>query len=183
MIIVYISGVWDLFHVGHLNAIRNARRLGDMLIVGVVTDEFCEQYKGERPIISFEQRRAIVEALRDVNVTVPVTSFDLPPLEYRVSIRAHGPEYGKHNGQKMLLKKLVDLGIEAVYVPRTDGISTTIIKERIVTNEKTCACSSVDFDSGGIVCDNQRFACVCGHSIGGRACNSLDVAGDGGLPE
>jgi glycerol-3-phosphate cytidylyltransferase len=131
MIIVYISGVWDLFHVGHLNAIRNARLLGDMLIAGVVTDEFCAEYKGRPPIIPFEQRRAVIEALRDVNATVPVTSFDIPPLEYRVSIRAHGPWYGKYDGQKALLRKLVDLGIEAICVPRTDGISTTQIKERI----------------------------------------------------
>ena len=131
MNIVYISGVWDLFHIGHLNAIRNARRLGDMLIVGVVTDEFCESYKGERPVIPFEERRAIVEELRDVNVTVPVTSFDIPPLEYRVAIRAHGPCYGSYAGQRNLLERLKVLGIEAVYVPRTEGISTTIIKERI----------------------------------------------------
>ena len=131
MNIVYISGVWDLFHVGHLNAIHNARRLGDMLIVGVVTDEFCKEYKGKPPVIPFEDRRAIVDALRDVNATVPVTSFDIPPLEYRVSIRAHGPDYGSYEGQQELLRKLIDLGIEAVYVPRTEGISTTIIKERL----------------------------------------------------
>jgi len=131
MIIVYISGVWDLFHIGHLNAIKCARRLGDMLVVGVVTDEFAQSYKGEPPTIPFEQRRAIVEALRYVNATVPVTSFDVPPMEYHVTIRAHGPEYGKHEGQKILLKKLIDMGIEAVYVPRTEGISSTLIKERI----------------------------------------------------
>lgn len=131
MIITYISGVWDLFHIGHLNALQNASRLGNMLIVGVVTDEFCEEYKGERPVIPFEERRAIIDALRCVNITVPVTSFDIPPLEYRVSIRAHGPCYGRYPGQQDLLRKLIDLGIEAVHIPRTEGISTTIIKERI----------------------------------------------------
>ena len=131
MNIVYISGVWDLFHIGHLNALENARRLGDMLIVGVVTDEFCAEYKGEMPVIPFEERRHIVESLRCVNATVPVTSFDIPPLEYRVSIRAHGPGYGQYQGQQALLRKIANMGIEAVYIPRTEGVSTTIIKERI----------------------------------------------------
>ena len=131
MQIVYISGVWDLFHIGHLNVLERTKALGDLLIVGVVTDEFAMEYKGEPPTIPFEQRRAIVEAIKYVNVTVPVTSFDIPPIEYDVDIRAHGPCYGMYEGQKELLKKLVDLGIEAVFVPRTPGISTTQIVERI----------------------------------------------------
>jgi glycerol-3-phosphate cytidylyltransferase len=131
MQIIYISGVWDLFHIGHLNVLKNAKALGDLLIVGIVTDEFCASYKGEAPVIPFEERRAIIEAVKYVNITVPVTSFDIPPIEYNVTIRAHGPCYGTYEGQRALLKKLVDLGIEAVFVPRTEGISTTIIKERI----------------------------------------------------
>jgi glycerol-3-phosphate cytidylyltransferase len=129
--IVYISGVWDLFHIGHLNVIKCARARGDFLVVGIVTDEFAIEYKGEPPVIPFEQRRAIVESVRYVDATERVTSFDLPRSIYDITIRAHGPHYGHYAGQRVILKRLEDLGIETVLIPRTPGISTTHIKQRI----------------------------------------------------
>lgn len=131
MKVVYISGVWDLFHIGHLRALIQAKELGDFLIAGVVTDEFATEYKGEPPTIPFIQRYSIVAAIRCVDVVVPVTSFDIPPCEYDISVRACGPEYGAYAGQKVVLKKFHNLGIETPTVPRTPGISTTIIRERI----------------------------------------------------
>lgn len=129
--IVYISGVWDLFHIGHLNVLKRAKALGKLLVVGIVTDEFAAEYKGEPPIIPFRHRCAIVEAIRYVDAVERVTDFDLPPSEYDITIRAHGPDYGKYPRQKIVLETLSAMGIKAVLIPRTPGVSTTNIKERI----------------------------------------------------
>ena len=140
---VYISGVWDLFHIGHLNVIKWAKDLGDFLVVGVVTDEFAAEYKGRRPVIPFKDRYAIVQAIRYVDAAVTVTSFDLPPSKYGVTIRAHGPEYGKHAGQKIVIAALEKMGVKKALLPRTEGISTTIIRERM-RDEENCACCDTD---------------------------------------
>jgi len=135
--VVYISGTWDLFHVGHLRAIEAASRLGDKLVVGVVTDEFSASYKGLRPIIPFIQRRAIVAALRCVDAAVPARfPLDIVPMvEYGVTIRAIGPDYGSGNrqprGHLETMEWMEDQGIEIVRIPRTPDISTTLIKLRI----------------------------------------------------
>jgi glycerol-3-phosphate cytidylyltransferase len=181
MRIVYISGVWDLFHIGHLNALRRASELGDFLIAGVVMDEFATEYKGEQPAIPFIQRYAIVASIRYVDVVVPVTSFDIPPCEYDISIRACGPEYGKYPGQQVVLKKFHDMGIETPTVPRTPGISTTIIKERIINASKeNCHCHNVtaDFRSG---MSAERFIDLCRHSIGRCHDDQVSVEANGGL--
>lgn len=72
----YTAGVWDLFHAGHLNLLRQARAHCDFLIVGVTTDELAEQVKDERPIVSFLERMAIVQSMRYVDHVVPQTSMD-----------------------------------------------------------------------------------------------------------
>lgn len=68
--------MFDLFHAGHLNLLRQARGLCDFLIVGVTTDELAEQVKGELPIVSFLERMAILQSLRYVDHVVPQTSMD-----------------------------------------------------------------------------------------------------------
>lgn len=132
-VVVYTSGSWDLFHVGHLNFLERAKELGDVLIVGVLTDEFMAASKGE-PIISFEQRRQIIDALRCVDVTVACRDHtDYAPIEkYGVDIRAVGPEYGILRGQREARQELKDRGIEYVILPKTPNISTKLIKKRLL---------------------------------------------------
>ncbi|NMA72567.1 MAG: adenylyltransferase/cytidyltransferase family protein, partial [Bacteroidales bacterium] len=75
MIIGYTSGVYDLFHIGHLNILKNAKSMCDKLVVGVSTDELS-MYKGKKPLIPFEDRIEIVRAIRFVDAVVPQETMD-----------------------------------------------------------------------------------------------------------
>ncbi len=129
--VVYASGTWDLLHDGHRNFLKKAKALGDFLVAGVNTDEFTRSYKGE-PERDFVRRCKDVLVLPCVDAIVPHDSFtDLTGFEkYGVSVRAVGPEYGKHQGQEDCLNELEERGIEVVVLPRMSHISTTILKQR-----------------------------------------------------
>ena len=76
MIVGYTSGVFDLFHVGHLNILRNARKMCDKLIVGVTTDDLLLTYKNKRAIIPFDERCEIVESIKYVDLVLPQDNMD-----------------------------------------------------------------------------------------------------------
>lgn len=75
-IIGYTTGVFDMFHIGHLNIIKLAKQHCDYLIVGVSTDELCESYKNKRPIIPFEERREIIKSIKYVDKVVTQSHRD-----------------------------------------------------------------------------------------------------------
>ena len=75
-IVGYTTGVFDMFHVGHLNILKRAKEQCDYLIVGVSTDELCESYKHKKPIVPFEERKAIIESIRYVDQVVPQLNRD-----------------------------------------------------------------------------------------------------------
>ena len=131
MEVVYIAGCWDLFHIGHLNVLEKAKALGDVLVVGVNTDEFMMSHKG-KSVIPFEQRIAIVRALRCVDIAIPHRDFkDLRGFkEYGVTIRAIGANHGKYEGERNHQVQLRELGIPIVVLPRTPNISTRQIREK-----------------------------------------------------
>lgn len=134
--IVFVSGTWDLFHIGHLRRLQNAKTLGDLLVVGVVTDDFVITYK-DRPIIPYWQRWEIVHELKCVDIVVPhFTADDTSIIQnYKVDVRVVGPEFGQLEGQKKFLEWAKENGVEVVVLPRTPNISTTIIKEAIRERE------------------------------------------------
>ena len=72
----YTTGVFDMFHIGHLNILKKAKEQCEFLIVGDSTDEVVHNYKGKTPVIDFESRKAIVEAIKYVDLVVPQTSLD-----------------------------------------------------------------------------------------------------------
>ncbi len=120
---VITYGTFDLFHVGHLRLLERARALGDRLVVAVSSDEFNEG-KGKKTIIPYADRAAIVNAIQIVDQVIPERSWE----QKRVDIREHNVDIfvmgADWQGKFDELKELC----EVVYLPRTDGVSTTELK-------------------------------------------------------
>lgn len=123
----YTTGVFDMFHIGHLNVIRKAKEQCDYLIVGVSTDELVETYKHKLPVICFEERIAIVEAIKYVDKVVPQTSMDKFAAWEKLHFDAifHGDDWKGSDMYNDIERKLNAVGVDMVFLPHTDGISST----------------------------------------------------------
>lgn len=134
-IIGYTTGVYDMFHIGHLNVIRNAKAKCDYLIVGVSTDELVQKEKNKTPVIPFEERCEIIRALKYVDEVVP--QFDKNKLgaweKYKFDKMFVGSDWQGTPAWKKFEEQFNPLGVEIVYLPHTDGISSTKLTEFIKT--------------------------------------------------
>jgi glycerol-3-phosphate cytidylyltransferase len=130
---VYYTGTWDLLHIGHVNALRQARELGDRLVVGVCTDKFVSLTKRDRPVIPFHQRCGMLRAIRYVDIVVAARGYlDFDAIDqYGVTVRAVGPDYARDPSHEEAIAQMKGRGIEIVCLPRTPNVSTTAIIERI----------------------------------------------------
>ena len=133
MIVVYVSGTYDLFHIGHLNKLKYAKSLGDFLVVGLASDEKARGNK-RPPIIPFEQRKAVLEALRCVDfVGASASNMDTRLQEhFKIDIHVIGPgHWDRCWWAAPRREKLRRAGLQVKYVvhPRTPGVSTTKIME------------------------------------------------------
>ena len=145
----YYTGCFDMFHIGHLRSIQNATKLCDQLVVAVSTDEVIREYKHTDPVIPFEQRLEIVENIKGVTLAVP--QYDLhdklgPAFQLGCDVIFSSEEYQRssYDGREMSDKELKGVerwekieadananDMEVVYLPRTQGISTTDIRNKI----------------------------------------------------
>ena len=130
----YTTGVFDLFHIGHLNILRQCKEKCDYLIVGVSTDELVKSYKNKWPIIPFEQRMAIVEAIKYVDKVVPQTSMDKTEArkQFHFDVMFHGNDWKNSALYDEIIAKLAEYGVEVEFLQHTDGISSTDIRERLM---------------------------------------------------
>ena len=133
MIVGYTTGVFDMFHVGHLNLLMRAREQCDRLIVGVSTDDVVISYKKHPPIVPYEERVAIVKAIRYVDEVVPQTSMDkFAAWEVLHFNRLfHGNDWKGSAMYNEVEAKLRAVGVEVVYFPYTQGTSSTLLAERL----------------------------------------------------
>ena len=129
----YTTGVYDMFHIGHLNILKRAKEQCDYLIVGVSTDELVQNYKNKKPVIPYEQRVAIVEAIKYVDKVVPQTTMDKYEAweKLHFDVLFHGDDWKNTQTYNEIEKKLSQNGVEFVYFPYTQGVSSTILKEKI----------------------------------------------------
>ena len=130
MIIGYTTGVYDMFHIGHLNLLKRAKEKCDYLIVGVSTDECVESYKHKTPIIPYEQRAAIVAAIKYVDEVVPQASMDkLEFLKKRhFDVMFHGDEWKGTDLYNKYEREFAQYGAKIEYLSHTDGISSTMLR-------------------------------------------------------
>lgn len=136
-IIGYTTGVYDMFHIGHLNILKNAKKQCDYLIVGVSTDETVKKYKNKVPIIPFEDRIEIVSAVKYVDKVVPQESMDKMEAwkKYHFDILFHGDDWKNSDMYNKIEQDLTEVGAKVVFLPHTPGVSTTILTEVIRKND------------------------------------------------
>jgi glycerol-3-phosphate cytidylyltransferase len=133
----YTTGVFDMFHIGHLNILKRAKEQCDYLIVGVSTDEVVEAYKHKTPIICYEERKAIVEAIRYVDEVVPQTSMDKMEAwkTLKFDVMFHGSDWKGSDMYNRIIDEFKKIGVEVVFLPHTDGVSSTMLAD-ILQNHK-----------------------------------------------
>ncbi len=133
MIIGYTTGVYDLFHIGHLNLLRRAKEQCDYLIVGVSTDELVKEYKNKTPIIPYEERAEIIKAIRYVDEVVPQTDRNKFGAweKYHFHRMFVGDDWKNSTVFSEAEARLREVGVEVVYFPYTQGTSSTLLKETI----------------------------------------------------
>lgn len=130
----YTTGVFDMFHIGHLNILRRAKDMCDYLIVGVTSDELCYKRKAKIPVINQKDRMEIVKAIKYVDKVV--CQENMEKLSAVRTLNADvvfvgsdwkgTPEWNKYE------KEFSEIGCDVIYLKHTDGISSTILLERMV---------------------------------------------------
>lgn len=132
----YTTGVFDMFHVGHLNIIRRAKEQCEYLIVGVTTDELSLKAKSKLPVIGETDRMAIVEAIRYVDKVVPQADMDklAAVKKYGADAVFVGSDWKGTESWNRYEKEFSEAGCSVVYLDHTEGISSTILRNLIISN-------------------------------------------------
>ena len=132
MINGYTTGVYDLFHIGHLNLLKNAKGLCDKLIVGVTVDRLVK-YKNKKPVIPFEERIEIVRNIKYVDAAIPQEDLD----KFKMWEKLHfdvlfvGDDWYHSSRWDEMEKKFKSVGVKIVYFPYTKGTSSSLINETL----------------------------------------------------
>ena len=130
----YACGVFDIVHGGHINLLRNAKALCDKLIVGVSTDELVISYKNKKPIIQFSERIEIVRSIKYVDCAV--SQYDLDNIEaydkLKYNILFVGDDHFREKVWNTYEDILMKFNVEVIYLPYTSGVSSTILRERMI---------------------------------------------------
>ena len=128
----YTTGVYDMFHIGHLNIIKKAKEQCEYLIVGISTDELVRKSKGIDPTIPYEERAEIVAALKYVDEVVPQENKDKFGAwkKYKFNVMFVGDDWKGSTLFQEAEDKLKEVGVDVVYFPYTKHISSTILREK-----------------------------------------------------
>lgn len=132
MVIGYTSGVYDLFHIGHLNLLRNAKGMCDKLIVGVTTDELVS-YKNKKAVIPHNERMEIVRAIEYVDSVVPQENMDKFEMwkKLKFDVMFVGDDWYASDKWEELEKQFKEVGVRIVFFPYTKGTSSTLLNETL----------------------------------------------------
>lgn len=138
MIKVISSGVFDVLNLGHINILTQAKKLGDYLIVGIQDDVSVEKYKGSRPVLDINERKAQIDALPFVDETFVYSDIDQRSIwdQYKPNVLVQGDDYIHSGDRTEALEYIKEKGIRLCLLPRTGGISSTEIKKRILRSNR-----------------------------------------------
>lgn len=133
MIIGYTTGVFDMFHIGHLNILKRAKEQCDYLIVGVSTDELVYHDKNKHPVIPFNERISIVEAIKYVDKVVPQENKNKFSAwkKYKFNKMFVGSDWQGTPQWAEFERQFAPVGVQIIYIQHTDGISSTILRKKI----------------------------------------------------
>ncbi|NOR50056.1 MAG: adenylyltransferase/cytidyltransferase family protein [Desulfuromonadales bacterium] len=132
-IVGYTTGVFDLFHIGHLRLLQKAKSSCDRLIVGVSTDELVDTYKNKKPIIPYEERVEIVSALKCVDEVVPQIHRDKIAAyhEIKFDVMFVGSDWKDSDLFNAVEAELAEYGVNVVYFEYTKHVSSTSLKSTL----------------------------------------------------
>ncbi|MDO5760681.1 MAG: adenylyltransferase/cytidyltransferase family protein [Bacteroidota bacterium] len=133
----YTQGVFDMFHIGHLNILRRAKEQCDYLIVGVNSDKLVMSYKNKLPVVSEEKRVEIIKNINVVDNVFLVSTLDKVELHHIFHFNTIfiGSDWKNSDRWQQTKRELEKMSVSTVFLPHTDGISSTILKRKI--NEKS----------------------------------------------
>ena len=129
----YTTGVFDMFHVGHLNILKRAKEQCETLVVGVTTDELCYKRKNKYPIVNERERMEIVAAIRYVDKVIPQADMEKikPVRELGADAVFVGSDWKGTPAWNQYEKDFAEVGCRVVYLDYTDGVSSSILREKL----------------------------------------------------
>lgn len=132
-VIGYTQGTFDMFHIGHLNLIKNAKRHCDYLVVGVNSDDLVESYKNKRPIIPLDERVEIMRAIKYVDEVIVTNTLDKKEIWEKVRFNEIyiGDDWKGNERWEKTGKEMEQLGAKLVFLPYTKYTSSTMLREKL----------------------------------------------------
>ena len=129
----YTTGVFDMFHIGHLNLLKHAKEKCDFLIVGVSTDELVMEYKHKKPVIPYDERIAIISAISYVDKVVKQETLNKMDVwkVYKFDVLFHGSDWKDSDLYNKIEAEFGNIGVDVVYLPYTQGISSTLLVKEL----------------------------------------------------
>ena len=126
----YTQGVYDMFHIGHLNLLNHAKERCDFLIVGVNADDLVRSYKHKTPVISEKERQAIVSNIKAVDMCVIATTLDKVEAwkQFRFDAIFIGDDWRGNPRWEQTRLDLAEYGADVVFLPYTEGVSSTMLR-------------------------------------------------------
>lgn len=133
-VIGFTAGTFDMFHIGHLNLLRNARSRCDYLIVGVNSDRLVEEYKGKKAVVPLEERMEIIRELRCVNEVIRIDSLnkEISWKQKHYNLLFIGDDWKGNPRWEQTEIQMAEYGVKVIYLPHTDGTTSTLLREKLV---------------------------------------------------
>ena len=132
-VIGFTAGTFDMFHIGHLNLLKNARSRCDYLIVGVNSDRLVEEYKHKKAVVPLEERMEIIRSIRYVDEVMKIDSLDkvLSWRQKHYNLLFIGDDWKGNSRWERTEKEMAQYGVRVVYLPHTEGTNSTLLREKL----------------------------------------------------